>query len=110
MLSTHSGIGKHLTEAREKQRIFAHGRRKIVVTQTIVVILVHLFQGDLHQFFDVLIGIFVTGLLERAEYVRSTLSRSSNSVYLQDTAFEQLEDLFASDMFFTFERIAIECN
>ena len=64
---THSSIGKYLTEAREEKRILAYGRREIVVTQTIVVVLVHLFQGDLHQFFDILVGIFITGLLERAK-------------------------------------------
>ena len=73
ILNTYSGIGKDLTEAREKKRIFADRSRKVIVAQTIVMIFVHLFQGDFNQFFDALIRILITSLLSTKKklFVRS---------------------------------------
>ena len=45
---TYSRIGEDLTKARKKYGIFTYRLRKIIITQTIVMIFVHLFQGDFH--------------------------------------------------------------
>ena len=109
MWTTYSCVGEDLTEAREKKWIFTNGSRKVIVAQTIVMILVHLFQGDLNQLFDTLIGIFITSLLRitKSSFFRL---RQTLRTYLQYTTFQQLKNLFTRDVLFTFQRITVESN